>query len=114
MTSNLSLPATANKPRPIETPILMDELTNLSFEEARRLVETNQSCVVIASRSLRHIFGGKSGTIKYFDMLRATDPNGDSLETSEKALSTPPIYSRTTRTTKPTMKLITTHLQNKT
>ena len=92
----------------------MDELTNLTFEEARRLVETNQSGVVIASRNLRHPFGGKSGTITYFDILRATDPNGESPETSEKALSTPPIYSRATRTTKPTMKLITTHLQNKT
>lgn len=111
MSNDLALPATANEPRPtIESPILMDELMTLSFEEARRLVETNQSCVVIASRNLRHTFGGKSGTIKYFDMLRATDPNGESPETSEKALSSPPIYSHAPRATKRT----TTHLQNKT
>lgn len=93
MSNDLALPAIANEPRPAETPILMDELMSMSFEEARRVVETNQSCLVIASRNVCHPFGGKSGTIKYFDMLRAIDPNGEALETSEKALSTPSIYS---------------------
>jgi hypothetical protein len=116
MSNDLALPAITNQPLSSETPILMDELIGMSFDEARHVVENNRSGMVIASRNLRLIFGGKTGLNTYFDMLRETDPNAESSETSEKALSTLSVYSHGTTICNLNfiMAQINAHLQNKT